>query len=68
MTIALGYNGRGIALATSMGKHLAARLVDAGRAARDATPGSDRIHYLAATDTLSAARLINAATALGFET
>ncbi|WP_454908098.1 NAD(P)/FAD-dependent oxidoreductase [Variovorax gossypii] len=30
MTIALGYNGRGIALATSMGKHLAARLVDAG--------------------------------------
>ena len=30
VTIALGYNGRGIALATSMGKHLAARLVDAG--------------------------------------
>jgi glycine/D-amino acid oxidase-like deaminating enzyme len=29
MTIALGFNGRGIALATSMGKHLAARLVDA---------------------------------------
>ena len=30
VTIALGYNGRGIALATSMGKHLAARLIDAG--------------------------------------
>ncbi|MEJ1128361.1 FAD-binding oxidoreductase [Variovorax sp. CCNWLW225] len=29
LTIALGYNGRGIALATSMGKHLASRLVDA---------------------------------------
>jgi hypothetical protein len=29
MTIALGFNGRGIALATSMGKHVAARLVDA---------------------------------------
>jgi glycine/D-amino acid oxidase-like deaminating enzyme len=30
VTVALGYNGRGIALATSMGKHVAARLVDAG--------------------------------------
>jgi len=30
MTIALGYNGRGIALATSMGRHLAARMLDAG--------------------------------------
>lgn len=29
MTIALGYNGRGIALATSMGKHVAARLAGA---------------------------------------
>lgn len=29
VTVALGYNGRGIALATSMGKHVAARLVDA---------------------------------------
>lgn len=30
LSIALGYNGRGVALATSMGKHLAARLVQAG--------------------------------------
>jgi len=30
ITIALGYNGRGIALATSMGRHLASRLVDPG--------------------------------------
>ena len=30
MTVALGYNGRGIALATSMGRHLAARMVDPG--------------------------------------
>jgi len=30
MTIALGYNGRGIALATSMGRHVAARMLDAG--------------------------------------
>jgi len=30
MTIALGYNGRGIALATSMGRHLAARMLGAG--------------------------------------
>ncbi|QOF77286.1 NAD(P)/FAD-dependent oxidoreductase [Variovorax sp. 38R] len=29
LTIALGYNGRGIALATSVGKHVAARMADA---------------------------------------
>jgi glycine/D-amino acid oxidase-like deaminating enzyme len=29
LTIALGYNGRGIALATSVGKYVAARMVDA---------------------------------------
>lgn len=29
LTIALGYNGRGIAMATTMGKHLAARLTNA---------------------------------------
>ncbi|HEX7865714.1 MAG TPA: FAD-binding oxidoreductase, partial [Variovorax sp.] len=29
VTVALGYNGRGIALATSMGKHVAARIADA---------------------------------------
>ena len=28
LTIALGYNGRGIALATSMGRHVAARMTD----------------------------------------
>jgi glycine/D-amino acid oxidase-like deaminating enzyme len=30
LTIALGYNGRGIALATSMGRHVAARLLQPG--------------------------------------
>lgn len=30
LTIALGYNGRGIALATSVGKQVAARMVDGG--------------------------------------
>jgi sarcosine oxidase len=32
ISISLGYNGRGIALAITMGKHLAARLTDEGHA------------------------------------
>lgn len=32
VTIALGYNGRGVALGTSMGKHVASRMLDANAA------------------------------------
>lgn len=30
LSIALGYNGRGVAMATSLGKHMAGRMMDAG--------------------------------------